>query len=124
MAEVKREHREAALLAHHWSRPWGAGVVAWVQAGGDTLTEPDGYTWNFVEENATAKAIADAEQRGRSASIDVLRRHCKFYRDRQAALEKLGRAGDVSARGQAYECELRANDIQELIDECVERSGG
>lgn len=52
------------------------------------------------------------------AATDVLRRHLTFYRKRQSELETLGRAGDLNARGQAYECELHGDFVQELLDEC------
>ncbi len=50
--------------------------------------------------------------------LEVLRRWRDFDRQKQADLEKLAKAGDLSARGRAYEHELRADFVEELIREC------
>jgi hypothetical protein len=69
---------------------------------------------------ATARQEGEARgfEAGKKAAVDVLRSHCLFDRKYQAEQKKLADAGDMNARGRAYEHELRADYLQELIDEC------
>ncbi len=60
---VTRADREAALLSHsvapHHLKHW----EGWLEVGGDVF-DADGYSSCMVEENATAKAIAQARAEG------------------------------------------------------------
>lgn len=66
MAEVTREHRRLALLAHGVLERHVSAWSEWLAFGGDVF-ETCGHTHCMVDESATAQAIADAEQRGREA---------------------------------------------------------
>jgi hypothetical protein len=78
------------------------------------------------EENAELRADAYARgvAAGKKAAIDVLRSCCLFDRKHQAELERLAGAGDLDARGRAYEHEKRADYLQELIDACEDAGKG
>lgn len=123
---VERRHREASLAAHGVLPMHFYAWSEWLDKGGDVFEDP-GHTHCMVDENSTAKAIAAAEARGveagKKAAIDVLRSHCLFDRKHQAEQQKLADHGDLNARGRAYEHELRADYLQELIDACEDAGG-
>jgi hypothetical protein len=109
--EVTQAHREQALLA--------CAILPGVEA---TRWRVEGWYDPILSKIAEAIAAAEARgfEAGKKAAIDVLRSHCLFDRKHQAEQQKLADHGDLNARGRAYEHELRADYLQELIDACAD----